>query len=83
MIEEKDINKKWDNFEKSRGTKSYNLSINITNTINKIKTLFKPKTKDNYEYRYEHTNFVCKEPVDRKQHYCPRCGGKLVYKLKC
>ena len=77
------VNKKWDDFESRRGHKLYKVSINVTNVINKIKTLLKPKTKDDYEYRYEQTNFVCKEPVDRTQPYCPRCGGKLVYKLKC
>ena len=74
--------KNWNNFEKVRGHKLYNIFVNVTNIISQIKTILKPKTKDDFEWRYEHTNYVCKEPVDRTQAYCPKCGGELVYKEK-
>ena len=74
------VNTKFDNFEKARGHKLFQVSFNPIKVVKWF--MSKEKTKDDFEWRYKHTNYVCKEPVDRTQAYCPKCGGELVYKEK-
>jgi len=71
----------WKDYEKRCGHKIYEVSVNVTKVVDWFKNR-KKKQESEYEWCYEHTNFVCKEPADRNVPYCPRCGGNLVYKVK-